>query len=159
MNRPLCLAVCTGSLDVIRILLEDPICDATIVDFGCNNVFHVMTLAIYYDILSSEVVCDIFAFFNKFLDMETCNKLLGSENGAGLRPLELSAQCGCFDLFSLCLTTAKFYLKDESPSGIYNEKMIDITEYETWGSENRFKLCPLYFLAMLEDDKLSKYTL
>ena len=52
------------------------------------------------------------------------------------------------------MTTAKLYVHSEYPYGIYNQKSIDVTDYETFGPDSRAHKSPLYFLAMMDSHKL-----
>ena len=149
---PLHLAVYYQSRNVLKVMFESTI-DILQKDVDGNNLIHDLVLssslrqATDYRNLYDEMMSHI-----SIADKE---KLLLSDNDAGLRPLEYASQRNEFGLVVTILNTQGVYAIRKGCSGVYEQVYYDVTDYECVGGKRHFR-SPLWYMTHATDTSLER---
>ena len=159
-NKPLFLAAIFGSLDVLK-LFNFYGADFCQVDEEQNNVVHSLISMCFSQPRYEDRCIAVYHAIVEIMGDEDRKRLLLSENGDSLRPLELAAHYSCLKFFKSILETPGVHTSCIQQKGIQEQSWIDVTEYESFEKNNRRNRAPLVFLSLVEkrifqDDQASK---
>ena len=149
MTRPLLVTALMGSEDALKFLLSE---GADIFQenvFG-ENIIHSLVAGSSLELTPEKLSLRFYETFIKCIGTRDAQKLLMHENVDGLRPLEMTANLACLLLFKAILLTPQVYVKKSSKRGIFAERWIDVTEYESHEPGNRRYKAPLKMFAHLD---------
>ena len=144
VQRPLGVATGSAALNVLERLIDCHI-DVMYTENGGNNVMHllILTSELYPDI--EERFLEVYRLLCKKIPHANLVQLLLAENQSGIRPVELAAERGSYQILEAIFETRGVYLKKIQNEGMASYHWYDVTEYETTDEEigKRRMLCPL----------------
>ena len=113
---------------------------------GWNIIHYLITVS--HKIPGMEEKCvAIYNRLRRTFSVDELNTLLKMEDFEGLRPLEFAIHLGCIKMFDAIFNTDGVYLIKSQRKGFYNVKEYDITEYESYGCNNRRDRSPMLLLT------------
>lgn len=154
VTRPFNVAAVYRSTRVLRFLVEQGV-DVTLVDEEHYNVVHCLIASAFYDPEQEVAMVEVYNFLRELLPCQVMSDLLLQENKLTLRPLEMAAQVGAFQMMRAVMATEGVYLARSYISGMYEHRWYDITEYETHTDMNRRSKSPILFIALLDKSRLA----
>ena len=148
--RPLGVATAAASVSVLQYLIDNH-ADVMYTENDDNNVMHVL-------ILTSEVYPEMedrflaaYRLLCKKIPRDDLVQLLLAENQSGIRPVELAAERGSYQILEAIFETRGVYLTKIQNVGVTSYHWYDVTEYETTEEAigKRRMLCPLNMYVKL----------
>lgn len=156
--RPLTTAIAFGSFHVLQVLLDHEI-DVYRTDINKNNIIHSLVYLSYLDEIREDVFVKIYEKLANMLEVKKLKELLFSENDNFLRPLELAAHVGSFEMYKAIFDTKSVYLvRQQVFRSLYHISWYDVTDYETLSPTNRRNKSPLLFFIFIDHERLRAAT-
>ena len=158
ITKPLLLAVAFASRNVVEVFLEHGI-DVCQVDVRDNNIIHALVNLSHLNETTEANMVKMYKWLFGRLNLESMRRLLFMENSTGMRPLELAANFGTFDMYSAIFDTKGIYLvKEEVCRQFFHVYWYDVTEYEGHQSCKRWTKSPLFYLVFVDKRRLKSAT-
>ena len=114
---------------------------------GHNVVHQLIIIAFHGESHESRLVGSYVAMMG-LVDLHTKRQLLLAESNIGLRPLEAAAHHGTLHFVQAIMETEGVYLRREDVRGLSAYQWYDVTEYESFGADNRRMVSPVRFLLL-----------
>ena len=153
-HKPLTLALLSGALKVLSILISYGVHVTSQNSRGHNVVHQLIVIAFHGQSHESRLVGSYVAMMG-MVDLHTKRRLLLTESKIGLRPLEAAAHHGTLHFVQAIMETEGVYLRQEVVRGLNVYQWYDVTEYESFGADNRRMVSPIRFLVTLDERKVS----
>ena len=130
VQRPLGVAAGSAALNVLERLIDYHI-NVMYTENGGKNVIHVLILTseMYPDM--EERFLDVYLLLCKKIPHADLVQLLLAENQSGIRPVELAAERGSYQILEAIFETRGVYLTKIQNEGMASYHWYDVTEYET----------------------------
>ncbi len=141
-----------GSHDLVPLFLDHNVFIHVKDNAIGNNFVHMLVIMNMYTPENTESHVKSFQMLKKSLKSEDLQKLLMHENKQGLRPLELAAKCGCWQIFLhpfACLSAQQIQCAHAAVN------YYPMTEYEEY---SRIFKSPLFFLQEISKETIAKLT-
>ena len=155
-DNALCLAAVCDARDVLQAMMEQGVTMTQTTHQG-NTFVH--CLIAHASIRKEDIeqkVIDTLQFMKSILDEKEYEEIILMENDDGLRPLELAAHLGTFQLFQYIFETRNIYLTQSKELGFYSLDYFDITEYVT---RIRSEQSPLGAIMLLAENQVGDKTI
>ena len=153
-DKPLSLALLSGALKVLSILIGYGV-HVTSQNCRGHNVVHQLIFIAFHGESHEARLVGSYVTMMRLVDLHTKRQLLLTESNIGLRPLEAAAQHGTLHFVQAIMETEGVYLRREVVRGLSAYQWYDVTEYESFGADNRRIVSPVRFLMALDEGKLS----
>ena len=153
LELPLFLAVYYQSNGVLDVLMKLG-ADVLKTDIEENNLIHCIVLSSSWN--SGKGYMELYNNAIHHVTYEEKNKLLMSENEAGLRPLELAAHLNAYAIQECILQTRGIYAHSKGYCGVHELVYYDVTDYECFGEGNRCLKSPLWYLTHVSNKILAR---
>ena len=153
-HKPLSMALLSGALKVLSILIGYDVHVTPQNSRGHNVVHQLIIIAFHGESHESRLVGSYVAMMG-LVDLHTKRRLLLAESNIGLRPLEAAAHHGTLHFVQAIMETEGVYLRREDVRGLSAYQWYDVTEYESFGTDNRRMVSPVRFLVTLDERKVS----
>ena len=146
-----CIAAVYNSKTVMQLLFEAG-ANPTQITSSQNHMLHIMIAraSVGTEDEEKEVIHTI-QYIKDIVTNETYGDLLHAENSEGLRPLELAAHLGTFQIFKFLFETPDVYMTEVNHD-VYSVQYFDITEYIIG---KRVGKSPVKAMLYLEERKLA----
>ena len=149
MSKPLFIAVMTGSVEVMELLLKEG-ADIHQTNTHGENIIHSLVAASSLNLFSENEAVKVYTKLASILDHLDLVKLLQQEDKTKLRPLEMAANLGCVSLLEKILLTPGVYVTKTIKTGSFVEDWIDVTDYEINAEGTRKAMSPIAILSFMD---------
>ena len=149
MSKPLFIAVMTGSVEVMELLLKEG-ADIHQTNTHGENIIHSLVAASSLNSISENEAVKIYIKLVLILDNLYLEKLLLQENKTKLRPVEMAANLGCVSLLETILLTPGVYVTKTIKTGSFVEQWVDVTDYQFNTEGTRKAMSPISILSYMD---------
>ena len=153
-HKPLTMALLSGALKVLSILIGYDV-NLTPQNSSGHNVVHQLIIIAFHGESHESRLVGSYVAMMRLVHLHTKRRLLLAESNIGLGPLEAAAHHGTLHFVQAIMEMEGVYLRREVVRCLSAYQWYDVTEYDSFGADNRRIVSPGRFLVTLDERKVS----